>query len=89
MSNKLPNGKVLDLNQLNKQNQEMEMQRKAFVANTTFRLAETYLNTLLGRVDVDLADEATKQILVDMSVDYAQGLMFKLGMIVIETKGVE
>ena len=82
MSNKLGMSIVDSLKQKSDQEKQIELQKQSFIANTRLRMAETYLNTLLGRVDVDLTDENTKAAIVQMSVDYANELMFSLGITV-------
>lgn len=62
---------------------EIEMQKMSFIANTRLQFSTQFLNTMIGRLDFDLTQEDTKSHLIDLSVDYANGLMEKLGMIVI------
>jgi ribosome assembly protein YihI (activator of Der GTPase) len=81
MSNNLPKGKVFDMDAINKQKQQYELQKQSFVANTRLRLAEMYLNTLIGRLDADLTADGQMEVLVDMSIDYANALMNKLGIV--------
>lgn len=82
MSNKFPPlGKVVNFDEQQKQKQQIELQKASFVANTRLRMAETFLNTLIGRSDVDLTVEGQGELLVDVSVDFANTLMMKLGII--------
>lgn len=87
MSNKLPPS-FKDTDQ-QKQAQQAKMQQQAMVLQTRLRLSENFLNTMIGRVDIDLTDQDLLEPMVNMSIDFANTLMIKLGMIVIETKGVE
>lgn len=82
MSNKLPPmNKVVDFNESQKQKQQLELQRQSFIVNTRMRLAETFLNTMIGRLDVDLTADGEGDALIDASIDYANGLMTKLGIV--------
>ena len=60
---------------------QRELQKQSIIVNTRFQLSSTYLNTLAGRADVDITDPETVSGLVNLSVDLANGLMAKLGMI--------
>ncbi len=81
-SNKFPTmNKVVNFDEQQKQKQQMELQKASFVANTRLRMAETFLNTLIGRPDVDLTVQGQGELLVDVSVDFANTLMAKLGIV--------
>lgn len=87
MSNKLPpTFKGIDQE---KQVQQIAMNQQAMIFQTRLRLSETFLNTMIGRLDVDLTKADQIDPLCDMSIEFANTLMIKLGMIIIETKGVE
>lgn len=87
MSNKLPpTFKGIDQE---KQAQQIQMNQQAMIFQTRLRLSETFLNTMIGRLDVDLTKADQIDPLCDMSIEFANTLMIKLGMIIIETKGVE
>ena len=60
---------------------QRELQKQSIIVNTRFQLSSTYLNTLIGRPDFDVTEEETKTALIDLSFDYANALMTKLGMI--------
>lgn len=80
MSNKLPpNFKQTDQKA---SAQQHEMQRQSFILNTRLRLAEAFLNTLIGRADVDLTADGQVEALADMSIETANTLMIKLGLVV-------
>lgn len=79
MSNKLPNGKVLDMGAMSQQKQDLDLKRQSFIVNTRLRLAETYLGVLLSRADVNFEQEGMKDALVEMALDYANGLMIAMG----------
>lgn len=70
------------IRQQEEQKNQMELQKASFVANTRLRLTETFLNTLLGRSDVDLTLDETETTLVKLAFDYSNALMLSLGMIV-------
>lgn len=82
MSNTLPKGKVHDLNAISQQKQQMEMQKASFIASTRLQMSQSFLNTLIGRLDVDLTKDGQGEALVDMSVEFSNTLMIKLGLIV-------
>lgn len=89
MSNQFKNmQKIVSLDERQKQKQQIELQRASFVANTRLQLAQTFLNTLLGRPDVEIEKPEFKEVLTDISVEYANCLMGKLG-IVLPTTSVE
>lgn len=72
---------IKTLGETQDQKQQLELSRQSFIVNTRLRMAETFLNTLIGRPDVDIVDEKFKEFLVDMSLDYANLLMTKLGIL--------
>lgn len=83
MSNKFPPmNKVVNFDEQQKQKQQIEMQRQSFIVNTRLRLAETFLNTMLGRHDVDLTANGQAEMLVDYSIEVANTLMIKMGLVV-------
>lgn len=83
MSNKFPPmNKVVNFDEQQKQKQQIEMQRQSFIVNTRLRLAETFLNTMLGRPDVDLTANGQAEMLVDYSIEVANTLMIKMGLVV-------
>lgn len=78
MSNLLKNmQKIPDTAEL----RQRELQKQSIIVNTRFNLASTFLNTLIGRQDADVTDADNISALTDISVDYANALMTKLGMI--------
>jgi ribosome assembly protein YihI (activator of Der GTPase) len=82
MSNQLKGmQKVLNLDEQRAQKQQVELQRQSFIVNTRLRLAETFLNTLLGRLDIEIEKNDYKEILPDIAIDYANELMTKLGLV--------
>jgi hypothetical protein len=82
MSNKIHTmQKVQGFDELQAQKKQAELQKASFVVNTRLRLAETFLNTLIGRADVAIEDEKFKEFLTDLSVAYANELMAKLGIV--------
>lgn len=74
MIHKLPNAQ---------EQQQIELQKQSFIANTRLRLAETYLNTIIGRPDFDVTLDEAKEIAAEMAVDFSTALMVKLGMVVL------
>lgn len=90
MSNKFPSMSIVDqMKQKSDQEKQLAMQHQSMILQTRLRLSESFLNTLIGRLDVDLTKADQVDPLCDMSIEFANTLMIKLGMIVIETKGVE
>jgi ribosome assembly protein YihI (activator of Der GTPase) len=60
---------------------QMDAQKQAAITQTRYNLSSTYLNTLMGRLDTDLTADGMKDALVDISLDYADALLDKLGII--------
>lgn len=82
MSNKLPPmGRILSLDEQRAQKQQLDLQRQSFVVNTRLRLAETFLNTMIGRLDIEVEKHGYIEILTDLSISYSNCLMEKLGLV--------
>lgn len=73
--------KIQTLDERSQQKAQIELQKQSFVVNTRLRLAESFLNSMIGRPDIELEKEGFKEFLTDLSVDYANCLMAKLGIV--------
>jgi ribosome assembly protein YihI (activator of Der GTPase) len=60
---------------------QMDLQKQAALTQTRYNLSSVFLNTLMGRQDADLTADDMREALVDISVDYADALLVKLGII--------
>lgn len=80
--------KIPTMQEQSQQKQQLELQRQSFIVNTRLRLAETFLNTMIGRPDIDLENGNNQPFLTELSIEYANVLMTKLGL-VLPTKNVE
>lgn len=87
MSNKLP--PQFKQQDADAQQRQLQAQQHAAIMQTRLNMSQAFLNTLIGRLDVDLGKDNQLEPLVDMSIEFSNTLMIKLGIIVPNTKGVE
>jgi len=82
MSNKLPPmHSIKTMQEQSDQKKQLDLQRQSFIVNTRLRLTENFLNTLLGRLDIEVEKDDYKEILTDIAIGYANTLMNKLGIV--------
>lgn len=80
MSNKIHSmQKIQTLDERQQQKAQLELQRQSFVVNTRLQLSQQFLNTFLGRLDIEPENDVFKEALPELAVEYANNLMNKLG----------
>lgn len=82
MSNQLKGmQKIPTFQETQAQKQQAAAQMQNFIITTRLNLAQSFLNTLLGRLDLEPEKEELKDALPDIAINYADSLMRKLGLV--------